>query len=470
MLAISYASLAYAASSSCDSYRKLTDGECADACIDSMVGVCPRSLVVKAGGLDAGRCADISYTVADGSIDQKAGPCGTIHFAKYKKAAALVSAASAGLPLVTFDKSPETTFTFQELNDPVMGGKSSGTWALGASYGIFDGEVLDVPSLKAPGFIKAAADGKFADVSTALGGDLVLQVRSTTPEYKGFRVTIVAGTVSPSYACSGGGSLPFSRGCFKAKFSVGAGDDWSTVRIPFTSFSDKWSPATGEQTTTCAQDADVCPTTATLSGLKRVEVWAEGSDGKVHLEIKSISAAKSASASALALGFARLSSSPPTSFMSCSGPVQPALQYGISGRTQPTVPVPVDANETLADAVCCDTRVKPFAEPQFLFAAPDVSLFSKMTKGGVTTFYDSVCGLPLFRAPMNRTQAEFEEDTNEHGWPSFRPAEVVSENVVTDKASGYVTSKCGTHLGSYLPDSKGARWCMDLSCIAGVAA
>jgi len=47
---------------------------------------------------------------------------------------------------------------------------------------------------------------------------------------------------------------------------------------------------------------------------------------------------------------------------------------------------------------------------------------------------------------------------------------VVGENVVTDKASGYVTSKCGTHLGSYLPDSKGARWCMDLSCIAGVAA
>jgi hypothetical protein len=47
---------------------------------------------------------------------------------------------------------------------------------------------------------------------------------------------------------------------------------------------------------------------------------------------------------------------------------------------------------------------------------------------------------------------------------------VVTENVVTDMTTGYVTSKCGTHLGSYLPDSEGPRWCMDLSCISGNAA
>jgi len=155
--------------------------------------------------------------------------------------------------------------------------------------------------------------------------------------------------------------------------------------------------------------------------------------------------------------------------MSCSGPVQPALKFGIAGRTQPTVPVTVDANETLADAVCCDARVKPFAEPQFLFEAPDILLFNKLDASGVNTFYDSVCGLPLFRAPINRTFAEFQADTQEHGWPSFRPAEVVDENVVTDVKTGYVTSKCGTHLGSYLPDTKGPRWCMDLSCIAGTS-
>ena len=100
----------------------------------------------------------------------------------------------------------------------------------------------------------------------------------------------------------------------------------------------------------------------------------------------------------------------------------------------------------------------PLPLPSFLVAA-----------SGVNTFYDSVCGLPLFRAPINRTFAEFQADTQEHGWPSFRPAEVVDENVVTDVKTGYVTSKCGTHLGSYLPDTQGPRWCMDLSCIAGAS-
>merc|ERR1711939_1114167 len=101
----------------------------------------------------------------------------------------------------------------------------------------------DVPSLKAPGFIKAAADGHFPDASEVADGELVLMVRSSTPEYKGFRVSFASGTVSAAYACAGGGSIPFSRGCFKAKFSVAAGANFAEVRIPFSSFSDKWSPA-----------------------------------------------------------------------------------------------------------------------------------------------------------------------------------------------------------------------------------
>lgn len=222
------------------------------------------------------------------------------------------------------------------------------------------------------------------------------------------------------------------------------------------------------QTTTCAEDGDVCPTAKTLAGIKRIELWAEGADGEVHLEVKQIQAAAQPSTLLSTDFFAALQSSPPAKYMSCSGPVQRTLRFGVSGRSTPTVPVVVNENETLADAVCCDTRTKPFAEPQFLFEAPDIALFSKLDTG-VTTFYDSVCGLPLFRAPVNRTLAEFKADTQEHGWPSFRPAEVVTENVITDETTGYVTSRCGTHLGSYLPDSQGPRWCMDLSCIAGAA-
>merc|ERR1712022_93703 len=90
--------------------------------------------------------------------------------------------------------------------------------------------------------------------------------------------------------CAAGGSLPFSRGCFKAKFSVPAGSDFTQIKIPFTDFSDKWSSATGEQTTTCAQSADVCPTASKLSKIKRVEFWGEGANGKLHLEVKAVSA------------------------------------------------------------------------------------------------------------------------------------------------------------------------------------
>merc|ERR1712217_717751 len=158
--------------------------------------------------------------------------------------------------------------------------------------GIFDGEVVDVPSLKAPGFIKAAADAKyFPDASSAASGDIVLSVRSSTPEYKGFRVTVVSGAHSASFACVGGGGLPFSRGCYKAKFSVPKSNsgEFQTVRINMRLFSDLWSSATGEHTKECADDASACLTAEKLAKIQRVEVWAEGADGKIHLEVQKIS-------------------------------------------------------------------------------------------------------------------------------------------------------------------------------------
>jgi len=369
--------------------------------------------------------------------------------------------------VVTFNGASGTTFSFKELNDPVMGGKSTGTWSVAKGYGIFDGSVVDVPSLKAPGFIKAAADGTFPDLSSAgADGALVLKVRSTTPEYRGFRVTLASGTVAPSYSCAGGGSIPFSRGCFKATFNVSAGSDFAEVVVPFTSFSDQWSPATGESTKTCADDSSACLTARRLKGIKRVELWAEGVKGKVHLEIAAMSARGASEMGALSLvsPIEAAPKMPPAQYNTCKGTVQSELRYNISTRPGGIYSPP---NESMAVSVCCDIRMKQLAETQFLFEAPDIALFSHLDSSGVTTFFDSVCGLPLFRAPVNRSLADFKADTMEHGWPSFRPAEVITANVVTDEKSGFVTSKCGTHLGSYLPDAKGPRWCMDLSCIAG---
>merc|ERR1712176_119169 len=199
---------------------------------------------------------------------------------------------SASGALVTFDGAGATTFQFKELNDPVMGGKSTGTWSLGKGFGIMDGDVVDVPSLKAPGFIKAAADGKFPDVSEFLDGSLVLTVRTSTPDYAGYRVTFVAGAASPAFSCAGGGSLPFSRGCFKQKFNVPAGSDFVDIKLPFNTFSDKWSSATGEHNVECAKDNSVCPTASKLAKIQRLEFWGEGAAGKLHLEVKSVSAEK----------------------------------------------------------------------------------------------------------------------------------------------------------------------------------
>merc|ERR1719217_1725497 len=203
------------------------------------------------------------------------------------------------------------------------------------------------------------------------------------------------------------------------------------------------------------------PTAAKLNGIKRVEVWGEGALGKLHLEIQSIHATTSQYSSRT-----QVTSRPDKADDLCSGPVQTNLRYNISSRTTPDVPVPVGDTESLAEAVCCDKRTLAYAEPQFLYEAPDISLFTKLEKG-VTTFYDSVCGVPLFRTPVNRTLDDFKADTTEHGWPSFRSAEVYTQHVKTDVKTGLVTSSCGTHLGSYLPDKKGPRWCMDLSCISG---
>lgn len=199
----------------------------------------------------------------------------------------LPAASDPGM-LVTFDGSAATTFEFKELNDPVMGGRSTGTWSLGDGFGVLDGDVVNVPSLKAPGFIKAAADGKFPDLSDFIHGNLVLSVRTSTPDYAGYRIAFVSGAASPSFSCAGGGNLPFSRGCFKQKFSVPAGADFVEVKLPFSSFSDKWSSATGEHTEECAKNADVCPTAAKLSEIQRVEFWGEGAAGKLHLEIQSV--------------------------------------------------------------------------------------------------------------------------------------------------------------------------------------
>jgi peptide methionine sulfoxide reductase MsrB len=86
------------------------------------------------------------------------------------------------------------------------------------------------------------------------------------------------------------------------------------------------------------------------------------------------------------------------------------------------------------------------------------------------TFYDSVTGKPLFTAPIGRSVDDLIDETYKHGWPSFRDAEVVWDNVRVLKNSGETVSVDGTHLGHNLPDRMGNRYCINLCCIAGYPA
>ena len=219
---------------------------------------------------------------------------------------ALLSAASAVplvadvVKLVTFDKAPATTHTFRDMNDPVMGGRSHSTFAVHAAgdgivAGVFAGTCAIVPSLKAPGFCKVSTqDSKpYPDVSSMFSGSLALRVKTSTPQYQGFKVAFGAkGAKRPTPSRHGGPT-------FKADFTV-SGTDWTTVYVPFNNFSIDWSDYTGECTTKdptgqqhhccTAAHPEVCVTEPLLKSISSFEVWAEGSEGDFSLEIDWIGA------------------------------------------------------------------------------------------------------------------------------------------------------------------------------------
>ena len=94
-------------------------------------------------------------------------------------------------------------------------------------------------------------------------------------------------------------------------------------------------------------------------------------------------------------------------------------------------------------------------------------LQEEVQRGEPLVFYDSVTGRPLFAAPRDRSIEDFLAESDTHGWPSFRDAEVVWKNVRVCEASGETVSTTGTHLGHNLPDGKGNRYCINLSSVAG---
>jgi len=124
-------------------------------------------------------------------------------------------------------------------------------------------------------------------------------------------------------------------------------------------------------------------------------------------------------------------------------PVQSKLRWGCDVAT--------------ADKICNFNR--RFAEHSGYWTLTDFKPTAE------TTFYDSNTCEPLFHAPVGRTLAQFLRESQSHGWPSFRDAEVCWERVRVLE-DGECVSIDGTHLGHNLPDSHGNRYCINLVSVA----
>jgi peptide methionine sulfoxide reductase MsrB len=72
----------------------------------------------------------------------------------------------------------------------------------------------------------------------------------------------------------------------------------------------------------------------------------------------------------------------------------------------------------------------------------------------------------LFYAPRGRSMEAFLQESQAHGWPSFRDEEVNWDYVRCLK-DGESVSVDGTHLGHNLPDKKRNRYCINLVSAAG---
>lgn len=132
----------------------------------------------------------------------------------------------------------------------------------------------------------------------------------------------------------------------------------------------------------------------------------------------------------------------------CEKPLMKNLRYGVDYE--------------LADRICCFNR--HYAEHAGY--AWSTSWIGDVKDKGEVTYYDPVFGKPLFIAPRGRTWEEFEKESRAHGWPSFRDAEMVQENVRCLR-DGECVSVDGVHLGHNLPDRNGNRYCINLVSVAG---
>lgn len=186
-------------------------------------------------------------------------------------AAALLVQLASALPqarigLTTFDSAPATTQTWRSENDPVMGGVSTGSFAVdsGRKVGVWKGEVKVVPKLQAPGFCTARTQSTFPDISSADG---LLVTARATGDLKTVKVTMDSSIRSSP-----------RQGEFEGSFKLTP--TMSTHFIPFASMTQSWR----------GQKEGGAPSKAQLAKITGLGFIEDGTAGKFDFEILSIAA------------------------------------------------------------------------------------------------------------------------------------------------------------------------------------
>jgi len=207
--------------------------------------------------------------------------------------------AESEVKLATFDGLKETSLSWRKTLDPVMGGASTGEFKItDAGTGKFSGTCNIVRSLQAPGFAKIDGTGRtLADVTGA--DSLLLKVKSSTPDYQGFKVAFGAPGIPRTSI--------FVAGSYKTEFYLSDTTDWQIVQVPLTNFSrdtsdytgrcDTKDPRTGGKQHYCCSASpltpskdEVCVESKYLSSINSLAIWAEGVEGDFDLEIEWIGA------------------------------------------------------------------------------------------------------------------------------------------------------------------------------------
>ena len=168
--------------------------------------------------------------------------------------------------ITTFDGVKSTTQKWLSENDPVMGGRSVGSFEVHRSAGIgrWEGEVKVVPKLQAPGFCSIRTRHEFPDLSAAQG--LLITARhGPEAEVTKIKVSMISSVHNSP-----------REGDFEAPLQLTS--TWATHFVPFVSMVQDWR----------GQKEGGAPTKEQLENIHGLGFLSDGVAGKFLFEIRTI--------------------------------------------------------------------------------------------------------------------------------------------------------------------------------------